>query len=110
MINFPAGYVDSHGVDLTNAVGYVTDVNFSKSCSGFSTRVNGVYDHRENADVCSVHFRVVVFVDAQAETDGKAALPFKLNGSDYFHLPEANPMATPDERIAACEAYILSLI
>lgn len=111
MLNFPEGYTDAHGVVLTDAIGFVTDVSYGVHRNSFSTFIGGAYDydHRTN-DSASLSFRVGYFLNQQAMVEGKKPLFLSINGQEYFSPPAPVAGMTNDELISACEKHILGLL
>jgi hypothetical protein len=110
MIKFPAGYIDDHGMDLTNAVGVVNDAGLSSHSHCVAAYLNGAYELRSNAKNCSINYRVDLYISDEAFSNGKRALPFNLNGTSHFHFTGGAEGMTADELIDACEQHLLGMI
>jgi hypothetical protein len=109
MINFPAGYVDEHGFDLSNAVGVVNQLNYGTHANRYSTFLNGEYVHRNDSN-SSASYRVDVYVSQAAFDAKKRPLYFTINGMENFSVSNVDLPLTFDELLAFCEADLLARI
>lgn len=110
MITFPAGFIDHHGLDLSDAIGKVNDLNFSSHSNLTSSLVGTEYDTRNSGSGASLNFRVDVFISEAAFLQGKGAFSFQLNGVGFFSIPASSQQLTAEQAILEAEAHITALL